>query len=598
MVPKSATAKPSRRRRCRVAIVGAGAAGLSAAQTLLPRLIADGNRPCTSSRCTATRLEPLLILEARDRVGGRIHTAPLPNGLPVDMGAAWVHGTGVPYGHDGRGREEDLNPMVPLLQQRTDLSDDDIQSCKGGKCDDPLKAGLAYTSPRGNTDTRPRDVLHSPAADVSDDRRHLIELHVGGRRIEQNEDNIEKALDLYERILSSVSRIGAAAYDCGEGMATATISIGRTIDVLRSEAPLTYGLGYRIGGDDDNLVETLLGYYLHCLQVWHPHDLANVQLSEFIVDDEGEGDETTHNDEQGGNEGDYHGPHCNVRGGMGSILGPLQSNGVDECILCSQEVTQIEQLWSRNGTEKSTTVVLTCESGTLVEADYCIVTIPIACLKDCVNKPNKLFRPRLSQKKEEAIDMLQMGCYKKVFLIFDDVFWSTGPTLFGLARNEVQEPSVFGESSKAGIGNYLNVDNSIAKDTGKPVLEITLAGGSAQWANGKTTAEIREAVLEFMDESMFVQDGSSFTSRCIGCHVTRWEEDPFSKGAYAGFKLGTLERHAANLAEAEWDGRLFFAGDAIISEYEGSVHGALLSGKEAADKVGLRLDTRSDYIVN
>jgi hypothetical protein len=93
------------------------------------------------------------------------------------------------------------------------------------------------------------------------------------------------------------------------------------------------------------------------------------------------------------------------------------------------------------------------------------------------------------------------------------------------------------------------------------------------------------AVLQFIDESMFVQDGSSFTSRCIGCHVT---EDPFSKGAYAGFKLGTLERHAANLAEAEWEGRLFFAGDAVISGYEGSVHGALLSGKNAAYKVGLR----------
>nr|BFE78142.1 hypothetical protein GCM10020093_007430 [Planobispora longispora] len=36
------------------------------------------------------------VLEARDRVGGRLHTADL-DGVPVDLGAAWVHdGTGSP----------------------------------------------------------------------------------------------------------------------------------------------------------------------------------------------------------------------------------------------------------------------------------------------------------------------------------------------------------------------------------------------------------------------------------------------------------------------------------------------------------------------
>ena len=84
---------------------------------------------------------------------------------------------------------------------------------------------------------------------------------------------------------------------------------------------------------------------------------------------------------------------------------------------------------------------------------------------------------------------------------------------------------------------------------------------------------------------MATNDGSSFSSRCTGCDITRWEEDKFSRGAYAGFKLGTLERHAAALATPEWNGRLLFAGDAIISEYEGSVHGALLSGRDAALKV-------------
>ncbi len=56
-----------------VLIVGAGAAGLGAAQTL---------RACGRTS---------LVLEARDRVGGRIWTDTVA-GVPVDLGAAWIHG--------------------------------------------------------------------------------------------------------------------------------------------------------------------------------------------------------------------------------------------------------------------------------------------------------------------------------------------------------------------------------------------------------------------------------------------------------------------------------------------------------------------------
>ena len=200
-----------------------------------------------------------------------------------------------------------------------------------------------------------------------------------------------------------------------------------------------------------------------------------------------------------------------------------------------------------------------------------------------------MFRPLLSKEKEEAINMLQMGSYKKVFLTFDDIFWPTDAPFIGLARSKLEKPQLFGKT-KVGLGNFLNVDNTHAKSCGEPLLEITLAGGAAQWATDRDSDEIRKAVLEFMDESMCTNDGSTFASRCRGCHITRWEEDSFSKGAYAGFKLGTLERHAAALATPEWNGRLLFAGDAIISEYEGSVHGALLSGKDAALKVLEHLD--------
>ena len=55
-----------------VVIVGAGLAGLAAARALV-----------------AAGVEPL-VLEARNRVGGRVYTRPAADGTPLDLGAQWI----------------------------------------------------------------------------------------------------------------------------------------------------------------------------------------------------------------------------------------------------------------------------------------------------------------------------------------------------------------------------------------------------------------------------------------------------------------------------------------------------------------------------
>src|SRR5271169_1277728 len=56
-----------------VVVVGAGAAGLAAARRL-------GERGLRA-----------LVLEARDRIGGRAHTVITATGYPVDLGCGWLH---------------------------------------------------------------------------------------------------------------------------------------------------------------------------------------------------------------------------------------------------------------------------------------------------------------------------------------------------------------------------------------------------------------------------------------------------------------------------------------------------------------------------
>jgi phytoene dehydrogenase-like protein len=70
-------------------VIGGGLAGLAAAQQL-----------------TATYgAQNMLVLEARDRIGGRVKTVRIGNtNATIDVGASWIHGT-------------ETSPLYPIAQR-------------------------------------------------------------------------------------------------------------------------------------------------------------------------------------------------------------------------------------------------------------------------------------------------------------------------------------------------------------------------------------------------------------------------------------------------------------------------------------------------
>lgn len=91
-------------------VVGSGIAGLAAARHLQERGL------------------QVLVLEARDRIGGRVHTVAL-DGVPVELGATWVHG------------HSDEHPLVRIAAQAgislLDADDEDEIALRDGLPLDP-----------------------------------------------------------------------------------------------------------------------------------------------------------------------------------------------------------------------------------------------------------------------------------------------------------------------------------------------------------------------------------------------------------------------------------------------------------------------------
>ena len=155
--PNSANATPVVQNRRRIIIIGAGLAGLAAAR----KLKAYGH--------------DVLILEGRNRIGGRIHTSTQWSDLPVDLGASWIHEvTGNPLttvateanatliqtnynssiGYDTDGSEWTTADETLLDDLRTQVYDI-LDVAQNGPADQTLRAALnSLVGPSATADTR------------------------------------------------------------------------------------------------------------------------------------------------------------------------------------------------------------------------------------------------------------------------------------------------------------------------------------------------------------------------------------------------------------------------------------------------------------
>lgn len=78
--------------------------------------------------------------------------------------------------------------------------------------------------------------------------------------------------------------------------------------------------------------------------------------------------------------------------------------------------------------------------------------------------------------------------------------------------------------------------------------------------------------------------------------VTRWADDPWARGSYSFLAVGATPDDRVALAEPV-DEQLWFAGEATHSDFPATVHGALLSGREAAADLTDTLGPEASVVV-
>ena len=543
-IPSPNAASAQVYRKVNVAIIGAGATGLSCASNLLQ---------------DSTLSPSLIVLEARDRIGGRIHTTqeaipvtatngttnPQTKIISLDHGATWVHGISTTRKQSSGGDNnpsvivKDDNPMVELLA----LGNSECPTTsRNPHPDHPF---LTEVAKDGNPWTRPYHVLH---------KQNNIAIFFEGQNCcgESEEATTAEAICHHYKTIAELSDRLTELEEQGDKddhVSLEHISLQSVMDSIHGE-----------DSSSSNIVKAMSSFYMHLKECWHGTSRDALQAQEIMVDESNENIKSTI-DEHYTPVGDFDGSHCTVPAGMQSLLTPLvEAVGTDRIHL-NHEVVSIQH--------ESDYIQIETENGMIIKADCCVTTLPVGYLKA---NANRIFQPALPSDKLEALSRLYSGSYKKILLTFDSIFWPINESIIGMIRNEKNDQN-------GGIGSNLLFYNLWAKDD-IPCIEAVLFGAAGEWATHRSDEELKTAIIDFMQVAL-KQD--NLHDKCLGCHVTRWEEDPYTLGSYTSFQLGTTEKDVEILARPEWGGRLIFAGEATNVEAMGSVHSALMSGAKTAE---------------
>jgi monoamine oxidase len=202
-------------------------------------------------------------------------------------------------------------------------------------------------------------------------------------------------------------------------------------------------------------------------------------------------------------------------------------------------------------------------------ADCALITLPLGVLQAPENAFGAVqFLPKLEQV-EERLSQLVMGHAVRVTLMFRQAFWEQQSQLF--------RPGFIHSDEKHFPTWWSTLSDSFPAVTG-------WAGGpQAEALAGLSDGRIAELAIESFSHIAGVHS-HAVEDELESYAFHNWSSDPFSRGAYSYAGVGGQE--ARRTLATPIEDTLFFAGEATDTEgHGGTVHGAIASGKRAAQSI-------------
>ena len=605
---------------CDVIIVGAGPAGIAAGRTI----------------STLSPNSTLIILEGRNRLGGRAHTSHAV-GQPIDLGASWIH------------HFSPSNPIVPLaklsIQRQLGLSDDEFNQLNQPPA--PPAAAILRADAAAESDTvSPTPVLATAAycgfIDMVDEQGRAVHLPspfpgLGGgvgRFVLFDHDGTRIPHTVYVEAVRIYNALMAESERMAEAFSSSLPALPPLPAGSTTASFLTHSYHHysqAVAAVDQSVLAMIQPAYTKHLA---SHPAPSRDQLERVIDfllSGGEQFEGASLDRmsglywQAGSDGSGE-VECDmlVQRGYGDLISDLGSNLP---VLFRHVVTAIDYsdaehvIVAANVEDEQERVVRKIE----FRCRHIIVTLPLGVLK----RGAVHFHPPLPATKQHAIDTFGFGLMNKVVLQFDSNWWGDDIISIGYCssreRGEYRwilslQPTLdeseatlrqregrhkYSDEQRAGSRHILCVFSTASvgikieetKSDEQQVADVMQiltsiftrhqpAATSA--APSSTPAHLTADTVLGSDRELLYSGPLRYLSsvpKPVGVLVSRWWSDRFCYGSYSHYALGSNEWTVDALAQPSEDGRIGWAGEHTSSTSIGCVDSAWSTGIREGERI-------------